>query len=299
LAPLHPALQRWLAPSLKKHEGDPAFNAACDLLDWAGTFGKGSHAVVAALMGAGALTGGAWHDKAALDAPLDPVTILAARSVEGAADDEREVEALKAALAPITTTKEWIDKPHESNRRGVLGEVLRTHDIAGDPRDQGRTVERGLLVLDRKPGLERATTGVEADAICTANGYDPKRLYRYKDGDGHLCFALLMTEIDVMVGERTDKGVRPVRFENVKAGIGTSGTARKQNHLAAEILASPTGVFVRQTDKGPIDVTPTLDRTQAASITLKTVGPPEDPGYDVALPLSAHDITVLSQRLAA
>lgn len=299
LEPLHPALQAMLRPALVQHPNDKNVSSAMQLLAWAGTFGKGSHAVIAALMGAGALRDGTWHDKTALDEPLDPVPILAARSEPGAADDEAAVTALKDALAPLTQTKEWIDKPHESNRRGVLGEVLRTHSIEHDPKDEGLVTERGLLVLDRAPGLENATTGAEADAICAANGYDSQRLFRYKDKDGRLCFALQLTEIDVLVAERTETGLRPVRFENVKAGVGSSGTARKQNRLAADTFASKTGVFARQTEQGPRDVTHTFDRSGVKDVELKTVGPPEDPSYDVALPLSAHDITVLSHRLAS
>ncbi|MCC6809822.1 MAG: hypothetical protein IT381_20500 [Deltaproteobacteria bacterium] len=297
LAPLHPAVRRWLEGPLTQHQDGEAVRGALTLLAQAGTYGKGSYAVVGALIGAGCVREGSWEDQAASG---DPVRALAERQKSGA-DAPQEIETLARELTAdgLCTSEEWVKKPELSNRRGVLGEVLRLQEIDQDANAAGLVKERGMLVLDQPPPLAAARTGGEAVRACGENGYNAGRLFRFEGTDGVIRYGLMQTEIDVLVAKKTALGLEPVRFENVKAGIGSASTARHQNALAKDVLARPSGVFVRVVDGRPKDVTHTIDRRPEvlAKLELVTVGPLEDPGYDAALPLTANDITTLAERL--
>lgn len=275
----------------------PAVQQALTMLEAATTTSKGHYAVTSALLGAGCMfqappTQG--YEPLALHG--DPVAALAARAKADAPDNAAAVAAFasRVGAAGLLATDEWQFKPELSNRRGVLGEVLRLLQID----DEGQPVEviRGLFAIEQPAALLAATTPHEAKLIAEEHGF--KGVYRYLDAAGEVRFGLLQTEVDVVVGTQSEQGFVPQRFENVKAGVGSASTARKQNERAHQVLRSETGVFARMHEGTPVELKLVREPEVADALVCTTVGPLEDSDYDAALPLSTHDIVVLAKRLA-
>jgi hypothetical protein len=249
------------------------------------------------LAGAGCLPAGDWRT-GALVGGSDVVGALAGRE-PGAPpvyDDATRAAVVDATMSARGTfaTPRWTQTHDLATHRGLLGEALRRADVEASL-TAGQQVVQGILVVHAPPELWNATQET-ARAWAEANGIPSAHLYRHVDETGAARWGRLLTEIDVAVMESLPDGrLRPVRFENVKAGVGSAPAARKQNNLARDNWADPNFHFLLP--GGPRRYhEPPLDRTAAAQAALGavTVGPSDDPRYDAALPLSSNDITVMS-----
>jgi hypothetical protein len=160
--------------------------------------------------------------------------------------------------------------------------------------------EPGVLVVDQPAGLDACRTSREAEAWCAKNNHGREGLFRWTTPAGPQ-FGFLLTEVDVvLLAARPNGKLACIRMENVKAGNGSAADARKQNRVAIDALARPSvRLLCRPKNAGRNtyeDIRPRLDAASGAP-EAATVGPSGDPRYDVALPLSAGDITEVARRL--
>ena len=276
-------------------------SAALETVDALAQTKTGSNELAAILRGAGCLP--ATHDwrEEVIVAGSDPIAALVHRSPSAPpsydAPDAAFLTETSLATRGLFSSPKWAHTHDLSTHRGIVGEVSRIADI--EPTlGPSQSVIQGILVMESPEALWKISSFEAAKSWASAQGMNHAWLHHYQGPDGVSHYGVLKTEIDAAVFDKAADGtLAPVRFENVKAGIGSAAKARSQNTIAQQGWTDPSIRFLFPDDEGGYHI-PKLDRsTQAADrITTLTVGPNDDPRYDAHLPLSMHDITLLSQR---
>lgn len=289
---------------------EPALLAEPDLDRWQRALGvvtelarakNGSHRIVHVLTVAGVL-GPDWRTAGPV-AGRDVLTPLLARRFDDPTtfDDPAAAARAEALLAArgVFDSPRWARAKEPSTQRGLIGEALRLADVeASLGSSPDHYAVQGVHVVRAPPELWSLSERDAAEAWCEAHGENPLGLRRWRDEAGQAHWALNVTELDVCVFARQPDGSeRAVRFENVKAGVGTASKAAAQNEVALAGWTDPHVRYLFPTASERMRE-PRLDRSEAAraQIATETVGPADDKRYSAALPLSSHDITALAHR---
>jgi hypothetical protein len=288
---------------------EPALLAEPDVDRWQRALGvitdlarakNGSQRIVHVLTLAGVL-GPDWRTAGAVPGRDVLVPLLARRLDDPAAFDDpaaaARAEAMLAARG-LFDSPTWLRAQEPSTQRGLIGEALRLATVeaalVGTP---DHYAVQGVYVVRAPPELWALTTRDAAVAWCEAHSEHPIGLRRWVDEGGQSHWGLNVTELDVCVFAREPDGSeRAVRFENVKAGVGTASKAAAQNDVALAGWTDPHVHYLFPTDVGSMRE-PRLDRSAEAraQIDTETVGPADDARYSASLPLSSHDITALAR----
>jgi hypothetical protein len=289
---------------------EPALLAEPDVDRWQRALGvitelarakNGSQRIVHVLTLAGVL-GPDWRTAGPVPG-RDALAPLLARRLDDptAFDDPVAAARAEATLAArgLFDSPTWHHAKESSTQRGLLGEALRLATVEGAlVAAPDHYAVQGVHVVRAPPELWALTTRDAAVAWCEAHGEHPLGLRRWVDEGGQSHWGLNVTELDVCVFAREPDGSeRAVRFENVKAGVGTASKAAAQNDVALAGWTDPQVHYLFPTDGGPMRE-PRLDRTAEAraQIDTETVGPADDARYSASLPLSSHDITALAHK---
>lgn len=262
---------------------------------------NGSHRIVHVLTVAGVL-GPDWRTAGPVPGHDVLAPLLARRLDDPAAfDDPAAAARAEATLAArgLFDSPTWRRATEPSTQRGLIGEALRLATVeAALVATPDHYAVQGVHVVRAPPELWAITERDAAVAWCEAHGEHPIGLRRWVDEAGQGHWALNVTELDVCVFARQPDGSeRAVRFENVKAGVGTASKAAAQNEVALAGWTDPHVRYLFPTASERMRE-PRLDRSEAAraQIETETAGPADDSRYTAALPLSSHDITALAHR---
>jgi len=291
LAGVRAELNQLLRPALLADPDEAKVGRALGFIDAFMKAEGDSTALATLLVDHGCLTPAPKWTAATLAKGADPVAVLA--SQVGLEIRPAEIQRYAAELAPITGDPKWKHTDALSNHRGMVGEALRMSQLAGE--HPGKLVVQGIIVARSPPGLEAFRDVHAAKEWCTSQGIPSGSLFRFEGEQGPR-FVIRETELDAAVFEPTAAGLRPLIFENVKCGTGSSGTARKQNQRAKDTLLGGDGLLLFPSATGLVDRTSELTGDYSR-IRTRTVGPAGDAGYDVELPLTAGDITKLAHAL--
>lgn len=289
---------------------EPALLAEPDVDRWQRALGvitelarakNGSQRIVHVLTLAGVL-GPDWRTAGPVPGRDVLAPLLARRLDDPAAFDDpaaaARAEAMLAARG-LFDSPAWRRATEPSTQRGLIGEALRLATVeAALVAAPDHYAVQGVHVVRAPPELWSITERDAAVAWCEAHGQHPIALRRWVDEAGHGHWALNVTELDVCVFARQPDGSeRAVRFENVKAGVGTASKAAAQNEVALAGWTDPHVRYLFPTASERMRE-PRLDRSEAAraQIETETAGPADDARYTAALPLSSHDITALAHR---
>lgn len=230
-----------------------------------------------------------WVKQRTFADPAAVVSLLAERAAAGVEqnvapteiyDDPEGVEAVvDGVLARV---------PDHGNSlaayRGSIGEALRAMAL------EGETIAAGAELLRVPSGLEQARSMKEAVAWAEDNGWTGSDMYRWTE-NGESRFGILCAELDVVF---FDDG-QPTRLESVKSGVGWHDHAAEHNDHVVALLADPEIRVIVPSGTEKRDVTAGIDKSNL-SIETVTVGPPDDPSYDIALPLTSMDIARMAER---
>ncbi len=299
LAGHHGDLVRLLRPALEDEPDPERVRHALAVITTAAESPSGSFRLASRLTDAGCFSPGDWRSQELTGDPIGALVELGPLAADGEYDRPTRSAAVEAHMAErgLFASPKWTSTRDLSTHRGVLGEALRIADVEPLLTSPAQRVVQGVLVLESPPAMWNAPDAETAKAWAQAHGRRTDGIHRHKDEHGKSHWGFLLTELDVSVFEKLPDGrERPLRFENVKAGPGSAGKAASQNTIAREGLANPDMRYLFP--DGDRFREPALDRSQAVQDALiaVTVGPADDPRYDVALPLTGHDLTAMAMR---
>lgn len=198
----------------------------------------------------------------------------------------------------ITNNPHW-QRSNDTGRRGLLAENLRKAQIQAEIAGTPAQIAQGIIVLRVPAGLRACTTLEQATAYCEAHDIRRSTLFSAKTAQGSV-YGLSITEIDLAVFTEDREGkVLFSRFENVKAGGGNAGHARKQNEKARLGLLDPEVVFLFPEGGLLRDRSADLVRTAGDALVLETVGPLDLGGYTKSYGLDSETLDLVRDALNA